>query len=87
MLWVESIVRNGNAMTIDLTKVQSHEAKMAVIHSLGLQSLALPEEIDKEFYDKLKVGGDIEIVSDYNERNCPSFFKREFFHKMFDKPV
>ena len=37
--------------------------------------------------DKLKVGGDIEIVSDYNERNCPSLFKREYLHKMFNKPV
>ena len=162
-----AIVRNGDTMTIDLTKAQSHEAKMAIIHTLGLQSLALPEEIDKEFYDKLmemadpakknayldtirsrvspealeatskrideaiayaqklnaggkvygkeqwrdwnkivamtgvkanvtitkvnddklKVGGDIEIVSDYNERNCPSFFKREYLHKMFNKPV
>ena len=37
--------------------------------------------------DKLRVEGDIEIVSDYNERKCPSFFKREFLHRMFDKPV
>ncbi len=161
-----AIVRNGDTMTIDLTKAQSHEAKMAIIHTLGLQSLALPEEIDKEFYDKLmemadpakkqeyldsiksrvsrealeatsarideaiayakklndggkvygkeqwrdwnkivamtgvkatvtitktdntkiKAGNDIECVRQYNDRKCPSFFKREFLHKMFDKP-
>ena len=162
-----AIVRNGDTMTIDLTKAQSHEAKIAITHTLGLQSLALPEEIDKEFYDKLmemadhakkqayldsiksrvssealeatskrideaiayakklndsgkvygkeqwrdwnkivamtgvkdtvtitkadttkiRVGNDIECVRDYNDRNCPSFFKREFLHKMFNKPV
>jgi hypothetical protein len=35
----------------------------------------------------LKAGNDIECVRDYNDRNCPSFFKREYLHKMFDKPV
>lgn len=34
----------------------------------------------------VKVDNKIECVSDYNQRKCPSFFKREFFHKMFDKP-
>ena len=48
-----AIVRNGDTMTIDLAKAKSHEARMAIIHTLGLQSIALPEEIDKEFYDKL----------------------------------
>ena len=162
-----AIVRNGDTMTIDLTKAQSHEAKMAIIHVLGLQSVALPEEIDQDFYDHLmamdgdsaarreflasiaprvspdalratearldeaiahakalkakekvygrdqwqndknidamtglkinvaitksdgstiKVDSKIECVKDYNERICPSFFKREFFHWMFDKP-
>ena len=160
-----AIVRNGDTLTIDLTKAKSHEVRMAIIHTLGLQSIALPEEIDKEFYDKLmemdedltkkqaylnsiaprvsadalkatearlneaiahaktlnkkgKVyrqpqwqnednlkgmtnfkanvtitksdgstitpsGNDIECVRDYNERRCPSFFKREFLQRMF----
>ena len=28
-------------------------------------------------------GNDIECVRDYNERRCPSFFKREFLQRMF----
>ena len=31
-------------------------------------------------------GNDIECVRDYNERRCPSFFKREFLQRMFEKP-
>ena len=162
-----AIVRNGDTMTIDLTKAQSHEAKMAVIQVLGLQSIALPEEIDQDFYEhlmamdkdpakkqayldsiaprispdalratearldeaiahakklaangkvygkaqwqnednlkamtgskatvtitktdgsKVKAENNIECVRDYNQRKCPSFFKREFFHQMFNKP-
>ena len=162
-----AIVRNGDTMTIDLTKAQSHEAKMAVIQILGLQSIALPEEIDQDFYEhlmamdedpakkqayldsiaprissdalratearldeaiahakklaangkvygktqwqnednlkamtgskatvtitktdgsKVKADNNIECVRDYNQRKCPSFFKREFFHQMFNKP-
>lgn len=46
-------MRNGDTLTIDLAKAKSHEVGMAIIHTLGLQSIALPEEIDKEFYDKL----------------------------------
>lgn len=142
-------------------------AKMAIIPTVGLQTIALPEEIDQDFYDHLlamdgdtaarraflgsiaprispdalkaaearldeaiahakalkakgKVYGtdqwqnqkniaamtatkasvtitksnggqikathEIECVRDYNERICPSFFKREFFHNMFNKP-
>ena len=34
----------------------------------------------------VKADNNIECVRDYNQRNCPSFFKREFLHKMFDKP-
>ena len=51
----ESIVRDNadGTMTIDLTKATSPEVKMAIIHVMGLQSIALPEEIDKDFYDKL----------------------------------
>jgi len=162
-----AIVRNGDTMTIDLTKAQSHEAKMAVIQVLGLQSIALPEEIDQDFYEhlialdedpakkqayldsiaprispaalratearldeaiaharklatkgkvygnaqwqneenlkdmtgrkatvtitktdgsKVKPDNNIECVNDYTERNCPSIFKREYLHQMFDKP-
>ena len=32
-------------------------------------------------------GNDIECVRDYNERRCPSFFKREFHHRMFEQPA
>ena len=140
---------------------------MAIIPTLGLQTIALPEEIDQDFYDhlmamdgdtaarraflgsiaprispaalqavegrldeaiahakalkakgkvygtdqwqnqknidamtatkasvtitkfgggKIKASNEIECVRDYNERICPSFFKREFFHNMFTKP-
>ena len=48
-----AIVRNGNTMTIDLTKATTHEARMAIIHTMGLQSIALPEEIDEDFYNHL----------------------------------
>ena len=41
------------SMTIDLAKAKSPEVKMALIQALGMQSTALPEEIDKDFYDKL----------------------------------
>ena len=41
------------SMTIDLAKAKSPEVKMALIQILGVQSIAIPEEIDKEFYDKL----------------------------------
>ena len=162
-----AIVRNGDTLTIDLAKAKSPEAKMAIIPTVGLQTIALPEEIDQDFYDHLlamdgdtaarrafldsiaprispdalkaaearldeaiahakalkakgKVYGtdqwqnqkniaamtatkasvtitksnggqikathEIECVRDYNERICPSFFKREFFHNMFNKP-
>ncbi len=162
-----SIVRSGETATIDLAKARSHEARMAIIHTLGLQSIALPEEIDQEVYDRLmemdmdpakkqayfdsiasrispealdaakarldeaishaktlktfgkvysaeqwrnggkiaamtgfkasvtiatskggtvKAGNDIECVRDYNERRCPSYFKREYFHMMFAPP-
>ena len=164
-----AIVRDGDTMTIDLAKATTHEAKMALIHTMGLQSIALPEEIDDEFYEKLmemdrdpakkkayldsiaprispealraaearldeaiahagklarqgkvygreqwrneanlkdmtgmkatvtitktdgsKVKFDNEqnkIVKDYNERKCPSFFKREFLQNMFNPPA
>ena len=35
---------------------------------------------------QIKATHEIECVRDYNERICPSFFKREFFHNMFNKP-
>ena len=161
-----AIVRNGDTLTIDLAKAKSPEAKMAIIPTVGLQTIALPEEIDQDFYDhllamdgdtaarrafleslaprispdalkaaearldeaiahakalkakgkvygtdqwqdqknidamtatkrtvtitksnggKIKADNKIECVRDYNERICPSFFKREFFHNMFAK--
>ena len=162
-----AIVRSGGTITIDLTRARTHEAKMALIGVLGLQSVALPEEIDRDFYDhlmemeadpakkqayldtiaprispaalratearldeaiahahklaqngkvygkaqwqnednlnamtgskatltitkadgsKYKAENTIECVRDYNQRKCPSFYKREFLHKMFDPP-
>ena len=48
------LVKNSDgSMTIDLAKTKSPEIKMAIIKVLGLQSIALPEEIDQAFYDKL----------------------------------
>jgi hypothetical protein len=44
---------SSGSMTVDLSKAKSPEIKMAIISVLGLQSIALPEEIDKGFYDKL----------------------------------
>ena len=41
------------SMTIDLAKAKSPEVKMALIQALGMQSTALPEEIDEDFYNKL----------------------------------
>lgn len=43
--------------------------------------------ITKTNNTKIKAGNDIECVRQYNDRKCPSFFKREYLHKMFDKPV
>jgi len=40
-------------ITVDLSKAKSPEVKMALNDVMGLQSIAIPEEIDKEFYDKL----------------------------------
>ena len=48
-----AIVRNGDTLTIDLAKAKSPEAKMAIIPTVGLQTIALPEEIDQDFYDHL----------------------------------
>ena len=49
-----AITRNGNGeITVDLSKAQSPEVKMALNKVMGLQSIAMPEEIDQEFYNKL----------------------------------
>ena len=163
-----AIVRDGDTMTIDLAKAKSPEVGMALIHTLGLQSTALPEEIDRDFFDhlmemdgdpakkkayldsiaprispealrataarldeaiahakklamqgkvygkeqwrneanlkamtgfkasvtitktdggKLKVDNTVECVLDYNERRCPSYFKREYLQNMFNPPA
>ena len=42
--------------------------------------------ITKSNGGQIKATHEIECVRDYNERICPSFFKREFFHNMFNKP-
>ncbi|MBR3221761.1 MAG: hypothetical protein IKF72_05950 [Kiritimatiellae bacterium] len=49
------IVKNAKdgSLTIDFAKVKSPEVKMAIIRTLGMQSVALPEEIDEDFYNKL----------------------------------
>ena len=48
------LVKNDDgSMTVDLAKVSSPEIKMAIIRVIGMQSIALPEEIDQKFYDKL----------------------------------
>ena len=44
------------------------------------------ESLAEDAAAKLKASNEIECVRDYNERICPSFFKREFFHNMFTKP-
>jgi hypothetical protein len=36
---------------------------------------------------KIKPDTKIKCANDCNMRKCPSFFKREFFHKMFEPPV
>ena len=49
-------IRKGAAegsLTVDLANVKSPEVKMALIRTLGTQSIALPEEIDADFYNKL----------------------------------
>ena len=43
--------------------------------------------IKKSDGSTIKPKNEIEYVRDYNERRCPSFFKREFHHKMFDQPA
>ena len=40
-------------MTVDLVKAKSPEIKMAILEVLGMHNIALPTEIDKDFYDKL----------------------------------
>ena len=49
-----SLVRNADGtMTVNLADAKTPEIKMAAIPVLGLQSTALPEEIDEDFYNKL----------------------------------
>ena len=162
------IAKGGNgSKTVDLGKVESPEVKMAIVKVLGLQLAALPEEIDRDFYDTLmamdgdpskkqayldsikpriskealqaaearlneaieyakelgrndkvysdgdwkqygnlrrmsgleskvtiaksdgkevEVDWSIECVNDFLVRNCPSLYKRDYFHKMFKRP-
>ena len=42
--------------------------------------------ITKTDGSKVKPDNNIECVNDYTERNCPSIFKREYLHQMFDQP-
>ena len=49
-----SLVRNTDGtLTVNLVEAKTPEIKMAAIPVLGLQSTALPEEIDEDFYNKL----------------------------------
>ena len=49
-----AIMRHDDGtVTVDLAQAKSLEVKMALNQILGVQSIAIPEEIDKEFYDKL----------------------------------
>ena len=49
-----SLVRNADGtLTVNLVEAKTPEIKMAAIPVLGLQSTALPEEIDEDFYNKL----------------------------------
>ena len=49
-----AIVRGeGGALTVDLAKANSPEVKMALNKVLGVHGIVIPEEIDREFYDKL----------------------------------
>ena len=43
--------------------------------------------ITKADSSTVKAENTIECVRDYNQRKCPSFFKREFLHQMFNKPA
>ena len=49
-----AIVRGeGGTVTVDLTKAESPEVKMALNQVLGVQGIIIPEEIDEDFYNKL----------------------------------
>ncbi len=52
----------------------------------AMTGLKINVAITKSNGSTIKVDNKIECVKDYNERICPSFFKREFFHNMFNKP-
>ena len=164
---IEKLGTDG-ALTVDFAKVKSPEVKMAIIRTLGMQSIALPEEIDEDFYNKLMdmdehpekkqayldsiaprisknalraterrlneaiayakqlkkndmvygaeewknyrkqnwmtpieselkirkadnktvvtVERDLKCVNDFLIQNCPSYFKRDYVHLMFEKP-
>ena len=163
---IEKLGTDG-ALTVDFAKVKSPEVKMAIIRTLGMQSIALPEEIDEDFYNKLMdmdahpekkqayldsiaprisknalraterrlneaiayakqlkkdgqvygaeqwkdyrkqnwmspiapeltikkhnnttvtVDRDLKCVNDFLIQNCPSYFKRDYVHLMFQKP-
>ena len=49
-----AIVRGEDGtVTVDLTKAESPEVKMALNKVLGVQGIIIPEEIDEDFYNKL----------------------------------
>ena len=45
--------QTDGTLTVDLSKAKSPEIAMAIPQATGAQSFALPEEIDKAFFDKL----------------------------------
>ena len=44
---------DDNTLTVDLSKVKYPELAMALLGTIGPKSIVMPEEIDREFYDKL----------------------------------
>ena len=44
---------DDNTITVDLSKVKSPELAMAILKTIGLKSIAIPEEIDHDFYKTL----------------------------------
>ena len=74
-------------------KAKSPEVKMALNWILGGQSIAIPEEIDREFYDKLmemdahpdtKKAFLDTIKPRISDAALKATYKRDYLHKMFN---
>ncbi|MBR4616935.1 MAG: hypothetical protein IKO55_15095, partial [Kiritimatiellae bacterium] len=53
----------------------------------GMTNVNTAVTITKADKSMVKPGNDIECVRDYNERRCPSFFRREYLQNMFNPPA